>query len=190
MLSRCCYEKPGWLWGTKKKILNFSFKENINEQWGSSLGVGENWTRSCNWQWPPAALPGLASRPSSVGSVIKQCCLAVQDLELLPTSVAVNSSLKVASFDTASQSHCPFTYDRDGTPCAAPQALAFGVNTAPWCSGLNSGCAGFLSWVLCAAVTWIRGVFLCGERCFSAGKLLSSVGCLLVRILLHKNLPL
>lgn len=93
------------------------------------------------------ALPSPASGPSSLGSVIKQCCLAVQDLELLPTSVAVNSSLKVASFDTASQSHCPSTYNRANFPYAAPQALAFGVNTAPWCSGLNSGCAGMLSWV-------------------------------------------
>lgn len=121
------------------------------------------------------ALPSLASRPSSVSSVVKQCCLAVQDFELLPTSVAVNSSLKVASFDTASQSHCPSTYNRDSIPYAAPQALASSVNTAPWCSGLNSGCAGFLSWVLCAAVTRIRGVFFCGERCISAGKLLISL---------------
>lgn len=72
----------------KKKNLNFGFKENINEQSGSSPGVGENGVRSCSWQWPPEALPSLASWLSSVGSVIMQCCLAVQDLELLPTSVA------------------------------------------------------------------------------------------------------
>ena len=98
-------------------------------------------------------LPGLASWPGSVGSVIKQCYLTVQDFKLLPTSVAINSSLEVASFDTDSQSHCPSIYNRDSIPYAAPQALAFGVDTAPWCSALNYGCTGFLSWVLCAAVT-------------------------------------
>lgn len=92
-LRKCCQDAAlkslaGFGKGEKKKNLNFGFKENINEQSGSSPGVGENGVRSCSWQWPPEALPSLASWLSSVGSVIMQCCLAVQDLELLPTSVA------------------------------------------------------------------------------------------------------
>lgn len=172
-LTKCCQDAAMKTWagfGKEKKIsiLNFLVLKRISLS--SQAAVLGWWGLNQKLQLA-MALPNLASRPSSMDSVIKQCCLTVQDLDLLPTLVDVNNSQKLL-FDTARQSHCPSSYTRDGVPCAAPQALASAVH--PWYSGLNPGCTDFLSWVLCAVITPLEECFYV-ERCISAGKLLSSL---------------
>lgn len=133
------------------------------------------------------AFPSLASQPGSVCSVIKRCCLAVLDLDLLPVLVAVNNSQKLL-FDTARQSHCPSSYTRDRVPCAPPRALAFAVH--PWYPGLNPGCADFLSRVLCAAVAPLEGCLYVGKGVFPQGSCSALCGMFAGQNRAAQNLPL
>lgn len=76
-LTKCCQDAAmKSLAGFEKRkemcISSFSFKENINEQADSSVRVGENWTRSHNWQWLPVWPLG---KFCGWQSVTKQCCL-------------------------------------------------------------------------------------------------------------------